>query len=317
MGTAKGYTGQYGDPSGLDYYNARYYDPVVGLFISVDTLQDNLHGFDPYAYVGGNPETLNDPTGRWGWGLAALFVGVAALGVVAAAVVGIVAAPLLVAAAVGVVTTFAVSTAVGAMNGAFTTTDSNFDDWGFRTLVSEGIGAATGAFAYGLGNVVQNFAEITNGSSWGGVFRTVLSPAQSVSANLAGQGIANSISGTVAATLNLSHIHHPGYQPPSQPPSHQPSPVPHPSPSSWRPTPSAPVSPRSTPSAPVWGWPASSGANSGVSYYTVASGDSLWAIAARFYGSGSFWQSVYQANRGVIGSNPNLIYPGERLAIRR
>lgn len=65
MGTNKGFTGQYADAfSGLDYYNARYYDPVIGRFVSADTIADNLHGIDPYAYVRGNPETFNDPTGH-------------------------------------------------------------------------------------------------------------------------------------------------------------------------------------------------------------------------------------------------------------
>src|SRR5260221_12723473 len=65
MGTAKGFTGQYNDPfTGLDYYNARYYDPVVGVFVSADTVQGNPQGMNPYAYVGGNPETKNDPTGN-------------------------------------------------------------------------------------------------------------------------------------------------------------------------------------------------------------------------------------------------------------
>src|SRR5258708_35380134 len=65
MGTAKGFTGQYNDPfTGLDYYNARYYDPVVGVFLSADTVQGNPQGMNPYAYVGGNPETKNDPTGN-------------------------------------------------------------------------------------------------------------------------------------------------------------------------------------------------------------------------------------------------------------
>lgn len=64
IGTSKGFTGQYGDATGLDYYNARYYDPVIGRFVSADVKQDNLHGFDPYAYVVGNPETKNDPTGQ-------------------------------------------------------------------------------------------------------------------------------------------------------------------------------------------------------------------------------------------------------------
>ena len=47
----------------LDYYNARYYDPFVGVFLSADTKQGNLQGVSPYAYVGGNPETQSDPSG--------------------------------------------------------------------------------------------------------------------------------------------------------------------------------------------------------------------------------------------------------------
>ncbi|GCE17678.1 RHS repeat-associated core domain-containing protein [Dictyobacter kobayashii] len=71
MGTAKGFTGQYADTSGLDYDNARYYDPVVGQFTAPDTVQGNLQGADPYTYVAGNPETNTDPTGNridWGGG---------------------------------------------------------------------------------------------------------------------------------------------------------------------------------------------------------------------------------------------------------
>src|SRR5258708_2190655 len=65
MGTNKGFTGQYNDSlTGLDYYNARYYDPVVGVFLAADTVQGNPQGLNPYAYVGGNPETKNDPTGN-------------------------------------------------------------------------------------------------------------------------------------------------------------------------------------------------------------------------------------------------------------
>jgi len=64
MGTTKGFTGQYNDSlTGLDYYGARYYDPVVGRFLSVDPLAGNLIGIDPYAYVGNNPETDSDPSG--------------------------------------------------------------------------------------------------------------------------------------------------------------------------------------------------------------------------------------------------------------
>ena len=64
MGTDKGFTGQYQDSSGLDYYNARYYDPVVGIFVSADTVQGNGKGMDPYSYVANNPLTATDPTGQ-------------------------------------------------------------------------------------------------------------------------------------------------------------------------------------------------------------------------------------------------------------
>ena len=65
MGTNKGYTGQYADPlTGFDYYNARYYDPVCGTFLSADPVEGNMQGMNPYAYVGGNPETYTDPTGN-------------------------------------------------------------------------------------------------------------------------------------------------------------------------------------------------------------------------------------------------------------
>ncbi len=65
MGTTKGYTGQYNDSlTQLDYYGARYYDPLVGVFLSADSVQGNLAGTDPYNYVGSNPETYTDPSGE-------------------------------------------------------------------------------------------------------------------------------------------------------------------------------------------------------------------------------------------------------------
>lgn len=49
--------------------------------------------------------------------------------------------------------------------------------------------------------------------------------------------------------------------------------------------------------------------------YTVKSGDCLWNIAKKYYGSGSDYTKIYEANKSLIGSNLNLIYPGQVLTI--
>lgn len=49
--------------------------------------------------------------------------------------------------------------------------------------------------------------------------------------------------------------------------------------------------------------------------YTVVKGDCLWNIAKRFYGDGSKYPIIYNANIDVIGGDPNLIYPGQVLII--
>lgn len=48
--------------------------------------------------------------------------------------------------------------------------------------------------------------------------------------------------------------------------------------------------------------------------YTVRAGDWLSTIASR-YGHPGGWQALYQLNRSVVGSNPNLIRPGMRLTV--
>ena len=49
--------------------------------------------------------------------------------------------------------------------------------------------------------------------------------------------------------------------------------------------------------------------------YTVKKGDSLSAIARQVYGDAGKWKKIYEANKGVIGGNPNLIYPGQTYTI--
>lgn len=65
INTAKGFLDQYNDGTGLDYLHAKYYDPVASIFLSADTVMGNPSGANPYAYVGGNPETISLGTGLW------------------------------------------------------------------------------------------------------------------------------------------------------------------------------------------------------------------------------------------------------------
>ncbi|MDQ5951065.1 MAG: hypothetical protein QG639_342 [Patescibacteria group bacterium] len=49
--------------------------------------------------------------------------------------------------------------------------------------------------------------------------------------------------------------------------------------------------------------------------YTIVSGDSLWKIAERELGDPYRWREIYQANKSIIGDNPDLIYPDVVLKI--
>lgn len=59
----------------------------------------------------------------------------------------------------------------------------------------------------------------------------------------------------------------------------------------------------------------STGGKPGGQLYTVVSGDSLSLIAGRYYGDVLLWPIIYDANRAVVGPDPNLIQPGQRLTI--
>jgi len=51
-----------------------------------------------------------------------------------------------------------------------------------------------------------------------------------------------------------------------------------------------------------------------VEYYTIQKGDSLSAIAKRYYGKANDYPRIFEANREVI-KNPDLIYPGQKIRI--
>jgi nucleoid-associated protein YgaU len=51
-----------------------------------------------------------------------------------------------------------------------------------------------------------------------------------------------------------------------------------------------------------------------IDYYTIESGDTLSALAKRYYGDASQYPRIFEANRGII-SDPDKIYPGQKIRI--
>jgi RHS repeat-associated protein len=62
-GNSSEYTARENDSTGLYYYRARYYDPVLKRFISEDPI-GLAGGINTYAYVHGNPLSHTDPSGN-------------------------------------------------------------------------------------------------------------------------------------------------------------------------------------------------------------------------------------------------------------
>jgi nucleoid-associated protein YgaU len=49
--------------------------------------------------------------------------------------------------------------------------------------------------------------------------------------------------------------------------------------------------------------------------YVTQSGDNLTTIAEQFYGDGTLWRKIYEANRKVIGADPDKLRVGLTLTI--
>ena len=70
--TARHFTGQYHETSlpggeGLSFYNARWYDPKLGRFLSADTIVPNAanpQDLNRFSYVRNNPLRFVDPSGH-------------------------------------------------------------------------------------------------------------------------------------------------------------------------------------------------------------------------------------------------------------
>lgn len=49
--------------------------------------------------------------------------------------------------------------------------------------------------------------------------------------------------------------------------------------------------------------------------HSVVYGDTLWGLAKKYYGNGAQYPKIHNANKSVIGSNPNIIKVGWKLVI--
>jgi nucleoid-associated protein YgaU len=72
-------------------------------------------------------------------------------------------------------------------------------------------------------------------------------------------------------------------------------------------------SPGPSPSASVAG--ATAVSSTGASQYVVQPGDTLRSIADQEYGDAALWPRIYQANRDVIGADPDNLVAGTTLQI--
>ena len=170
-----GFTGKEWDPDvGLYYFNARWYDPELGRFISEDPAADP-NNCNLYSYCGNNPIVRSDPTGQFWWLLImALLNGIEnsakggsffggfcqgaitsfAGGVVGSAVSGAVDGAFGMSAA----TNLGISTLSGAVAGGITGSLMGGNFW--SGFVSGGVGGFMGVVDAAKGN--DFFAHIKN-----------------------------------------------------------------------------------------------------------------------------------------------------------
>lgn len=210
IGTDK-YTGkELDDSTGLYFYEARYYDAVLGRFISADTIvpdPQSPQDFNRYSYANNNPVIYNDPSGHCpvcigiaigvvvggvsagiqsGWDLQATLTGAAIGGIAGGVGAGVGSAvSTTVGSQFGPLTGFA---AGGLVGGAATggTSAVLYRAAGYNTNI--GLAIATGAAGGIISGSFLGFG-MEYGGSWGGLAGDIAgaSAAGAVSAAIMGE----------------------------------------------------------------------------------------------------------------------------------
>ncbi|WPB78997.1 FG-GAP-like repeat-containing protein [Archangium violaceum] len=162
VANTRGFTGHTADTTGLVYMGARYFDPVLGRFLSADSLVPSSHSpqaLNRYTYVYNNPISNTDPTGH----VPVVFA------IATAASVG---------AAVGWTSAAFIIATVGA---ATVTTGYIIKDPMLMSIGSVLLGGASG-FAFGVGYL--STAEPLMNAAIGGSMAALTSPVSPLDSSL-------------------------------------------------------------------------------------------------------------------------------------
>jgi RHS repeat-associated protein len=160
------------DPDiGLYYFGARYYDPMIGRFMTPD---DQLGGASPlqadvlnrYAFELNNPVNLVDPTGHAGDWIAGLVFGLLIVVVATAIVLSGGAATPLAAAGVGALLGAGLNSTIYSATHTSESGGKFWGGWAADVAVGALIGGITGGAFAGLGSAAES-ATANIASRWG------------------------------------------------------------------------------------------------------------------------------------------------------
>ena len=160
---------------GMYDYGARFYDPSLGRFHTIDNSSENYYSFTPYNYVGNNPIKRVDPDGNDWWD----------------AVVG---------TAIGVVTNVVPGST--SLRESYTPTDARDYNNALRSTDAAAMAIGEGMVKGGAGAVATGGAVALAGGtvSLSGVGATVGVPATTVGGAVAGAGAATAAGGALLMT---------------------------------------------------------------------------------------------------------------------